>query len=276
MQKVSYRRFERLTADNRLQPCVLISGDDDAQANVAFDFNTDSDIQTALDVLAELNARRASHGHKGFEFGGNNDECEISFDALGDFPARVFHFSDRNAFDSAFAAAIKFSEFSTTYVPRCNSTAADDGLPADYIRKRPPIEWTTHSDGTKIFFETLGNYGEGSWFLPTLVLQDGEAISFDSEKCGIAIRKFGKKPANPTRFDRGEGFIFAVTAGRWPRASFCTLGVYNDSFTAEDIATELIKTGRSNANVYVMPPTDISVCKAIDTIINADDDEQKK
>ena len=28
MQKVSYRRFERLTADNRLQSCVLISVDD--------------------------------------------------------------------------------------------------------------------------------------------------------------------------------------------------------------------------------------------------------
>ncbi len=111
MKKVSYRRFERLTAGNRLQPCVLISVDGGAKGNFAFDFDTDSDIQTAFDVLAELDARRASHGHKGFELGGNPDEAEISFDAIGDFPAHVFHFSNRNAFDSAFAAAVKLGEF---------------------------------------------------------------------------------------------------------------------------------------------------------------------
>lgn len=110
MKKVSYRRFERLTADNKAQPCILLGVVDEPKF-VAFDFDTDSDIQIALDVLAELDARRASHGHKGFELGGNPDEAEISFDAIGDFPAHVFHFSNRNAFDSAFAAAVKLGEF---------------------------------------------------------------------------------------------------------------------------------------------------------------------
>ncbi len=159
MQKVSYRRFERLTADNRLQLCVLISIDDDAQANVAFDFDTDSDIQTALDVLAELDARCASHGLKGFKFGGNNDECEISFDALGDFPARVFHFSDRNAFDSAFAATLRFSEFLAYVLPDDDdAVTVSFDCPADLSKELDELAYSECRDLTSIFIEAIEKF----------------------------------------------------------------------------------------------------------------------
>lgn len=135
------------------------------------------------------------------------------------------------------------------------------------------IQWGKAENGDLYFFEEEEFV---FWDFPFIIRQDGSPIKPRADKCGIAIQKVGqdkKKIKEP--HEALTCGVWAITTGKWNKPPFHTLGVYECHINyAKDIAEALILAGRSDQKIFVMPPTNFSLCEFADIINPNNIDEE--